>query len=158
MVSACGGSGEQRAVVAARRLRRSALHRVSPRSLRRKFTTERQPLLLATSHRSLLAASHSLHKKYTFLLLCHSGNLLTMNTRAFLLIFYVVRVFMRPRPSGPLLGPSDSLFYVNSRGPLNCCAIGRDRSLRLAFHCSSNSDDIESNRLFMQKCLRFNLQ
>lgn len=90
----------------------------SPRSLQRQFTTQRSPLLLATSHRSLLAASHSLHKKYTFLLLCHLGNLLTMNARAFLLIFYVVRVFMR-RVGGPLLG-SDSLFYVQSGYLLNC--------------------------------------
>lgn len=101
---------------------RSALHCVSPRSLRRKFTTERQPLLLATSHRSLLAASHSLHKKYTFLLLCHLGNLLTMNTRAFLLIFYVVRVFMRLRPSGALLSPIGQfvLCPLQIRGSLNC--------------------------------------
>jgi hypothetical protein len=108
----------------------------SPRSLRRKFTTERQPLLLATAHRSLLAASHSLRKKYTFLLLCHLGNLLTMNTRAFLLIFYVVRVFMLPRPlvRGHCCTWPDSLF-MSTLGARLIVVIGIncERSLRLAF-------------------------
>lgn len=89
-----------------------ALHRVSPRSLRRKFTSARQPLLLATSHRSLHTASHSLRNKYILLLLCHSSNLLTMNAHAFLLIFYVIRVFTRPRPHKSGIVGTASLFYV----------------------------------------------
>lgn len=84
-----------------------------PRSLRRKFTIDRQPLLLATSRRSLLAASHSLRKKYTFLLVCHLDNLLTMNTRAFLLIFYVA--FLCGRVRAIVARSEDGLFYVLSR-------------------------------------------
>lgn len=72
----CSATSVSKFIILAARMFKSALQRVSPRSLRRKFTTDRQPFLLATLHRSLLTASHSLHNKCTFLLLCHLGNLL----------------------------------------------------------------------------------